>query len=346
MGTEIGTAPAALDQPTVAADLVFDPCSFDFFQAVALLQRLREDKRPVGGFSSPDDEVVSFRVNPHLGFPASEIQEMDVSDNGAANMMVNFMGLTGPLGVLPHPYSELILERLRAKDKGFAAFLDIFNHRAISLFYRAWQRSRFIATYAAGSRDFFTQYLRDLLGIGINGLQNRQEIEDEALMHYLALLGMQSRSAIALEQLLADYFEVPVEVQQFTGSWYPLERSTQCMMNDRDLVSSQVGSGAVVGDAVWDRQGTVRIRIGPLTMQRYNEFLPGAGAYASLAAITRFFSNGCIDFELQLVLDAREVPDVELDLNASAPARLGWTSWAKTVPVHFDPDDAVLALRG
>ncbi len=91
--------------------------------------------RPVGGFSSPDDEAVRFRVNPRLGFPASEIQQLELHDDAPAEMMVNFMGLTGPMGVLPYAYSEFILERLRAKDSSFASFLDIFNHRAISLFY-------------------------------------------------------------------------------------------------------------------------------------------------------------------------------------------------------------------
>ena len=345
MGTEIGTPPVGVDHSNLEAELLENACSFEFFQAVSLLQHLRSDKRPVGRFSSPDDEMLQFHVNPRLGFPASEIQELRMSEEGQASMMVNFMGLTGPMGVLAHPYSELILERLRAKDRSLASFLDIFNHRAISLFYRAWERSSLQATYGSEG-DHFSQYLRDLVGLGTKGLQNRQEIEDEALMHYLALMAMQSRSAVALEQILADHFEVPVEIQQFNGAWYSLGVPIQCMMGEKESVSSQVGVGAVVGDAVWDRQGSVRIRIGPLTMDQYSDFLPGASAHAALVAITRFFSNDCIDFELQLVLNAGEVESIELDLDGRRPTRLGWTSWAKTAPVHIDRDDAVLALRG
>ena len=343
MGTEIGTPSAGLSGTTVAAELEEDPCSFEFFQAVALLERLRVDMRAVGGFSSPDDETVHFEVNPRLGFPASQIQDFDLPDEGPGQMMVNFMGLTGPMGILPHPYSELILERHRAKDQSLAAFLDIFNHRAISLFYRAWQRSRFPVCYAAGTRDFFTQYLRDLLGLGTANLRDRQSVEDEALMHYISLVVSQSRSAVALEQLLADYFEVPVEVQQFTGAWYSIDERTQCQMDEMGSLSSQIG-GAVVGDAVWDRQGTVRIRMGPLTMERYNDFLPEGSAHEALRAITRFFSNDCFDFQVQLVLDRTQVPTIKLDLNEERPARLGWVSWAKTKPLSHDPDDAVLAL--
>lgn len=346
MGTQIGTQAPGIEQTALGSELVDDACSFDFFQAVTLLQRLADDKRPVGGFSSPEDEAVRFRVNPRLGFPASQIQELELHEDSPAAMMVNFMGLTGPSGVLPHPYSELILERMRAKDLSFAAFLDIFNHRAISLFYRAWQRSRFPSSYAAGARDFFTQYLHDFLGIGTSGLRDRQNVEDEALLHYVALIAMQSRSAAALEQVLADYFEVPLEIQQFTGSWYRLDSSTQCAMNEKESVATQVGAGAVVGDALWDCQGSVRIRIGPVSIDRYNDFLPGAKGFAALRAITRFFGNDCLDFEVQLVLDAQEVPGVELDPGARQPARLGWTSWAKTGPMAIDPDDAILALRG
>ena len=199
-------------------------------------------------------------------------------------------------------------------------------------------------TYAAGNRDLFSQYLLDLLGLGTAGLRDRQEVEDEALMHYISLTAMQSRSAVALEQVLADYFEVPVEIHQFTGAWYGLDRETQCAMNERESISSQVGGGAVVGDAVWDRQGRVRIRIGPLGIERYKEFLPEGSAYAALRAITKFFSNDCLDFEVQLVLERSQVPTIELDLNTSHPARLGWVSWAKTAPLSVDPDDTILAL--
>ena len=161
MGTEIGTQNADLMESLLGAELVDNACSFEFFQAVSLLQRLRENMRPVGGFSSPEDEAVRFRVNPRLGFPASEIQQLELHGDAPAEMTVNFIGLTGPMGVLPYVYSEMILERARAKDTSFAAFLDIFNHRAISLLHRAWQRARFLVTYATGNRDLFSQYLLD-----------------------------------------------------------------------------------------------------------------------------------------------------------------------------------------
>ena len=343
MATEIRPETSRLKNSPLGDQLAENACSFEFFQAVTLLQRLT-DLRPVGGFSNPAEEAVHFRVNPRLGFPASQIQTLEFPDDAPPEMTVNFMGLTGPSGVLPYAYSELILERIRAKDHSVSAFFDIFNHRAISLFYRAWQKSRFPVTYSAGPRDLFTRYLLDLIGLGTDGLRGRQEVEDEALLHYVSLLGMQARSAGALEQIIEDYFEVPVEIQQFTGAWYGLDEPTQCAMSDMDTPSCQLGAGAVVGDAVWDRQARVRIRLGPLGMERYCDFLPEASAYKALRAITRFFSNQCLEFELQLVLERAQTPGTELDFDAANPVRLGWVSWLRTAPLGIDPDETILTL--
>ena len=344
MATEIGPKTARLTDTPLGEELAEHACSFEFFQAVTLLQRLSAGLRPVGGFSNPAEEAVHFRVNPRLAFPASQVQKLELPENAPPEMTVNFMGLTGPSGVLPYTYSELILERIRAKDYGLAAFFDIFNHRAISLFYRAWQRSRFPVTYSAGAQDLFTRYLLDLIGMGTNGLRDRQEIDDEALLHYASLAAMQSRSAAALEQIIEDYFEVPVEIQQFTGAWYGLDESTQCAMTDQDTASTQLGGGAMVGDAVWDRQARVRIRLGPLGMERYCDFLPEGSAYKALRALTRFFSNQCLEFEVQLVLDRTQAPGTELDFDAPNAARLGWVSWIKTASLGIDPDDTILTL--
>jgi type VI secretion system protein ImpH len=344
MATTVGTPDSGLSETPLGRELQEDACSFEFFQAVSLLRRLMMDRRPVGTFCSPEDETVRFAVNPRLGFPASEIQELTFAPDSPAAMMVNFFGLTGPTGVLPHPYSELILERQRAKDNTLPAFFDIFNHRFISLFYRAWERSRFWVNYGSGPSDLFSRYLRDFLGLGTQGLFDRQHVEDEAMMSFLALFAMQSRSGTALEQVLKEYFEVPVEVEQFTGAWYPLDRPTQCEMIDSESASIQLGGGAVAGDAIWDRQARVRIRLGPMSLAQYNQFLPNGSAYPALRAITRFFGNDCLDFEAQLVLARSEVPAVELDFNSDRPARLGWISWARTGDMDRDPDDTILAL--
>ncbi|HTW57161.1 MAG TPA: type VI secretion system baseplate subunit TssG [Terriglobales bacterium] len=347
-----------------------DACSFEFFQAVALLQRLwMKERQPVGQFSNPQDEAVRFRVNNTLAFPASQIQSIDLREgdlpeggspenepregqqesdaqlkpNRPADMLVNFMGLTGPMGVLPYCYTEMILERLKAKDGAFADFLDIFNHRMISFFYRAWEKYRFPATYYRGD-DIFTHHLMDFIGLGTPGLARRQAVPDDALLHYAALLGAQARSAEALEEILNGYFEVPVEVEQFAGAWYRLDPSSQCSMADEDDDSDRLGSGVVVGDEIWDQQSRVRINVGPLTLAQYTDFLPGGAALEPLKSLVKFFSNDELDFEIRLILQREEVPQCEVGNEDDAGPRLGWVSWLKSVPHKHDPGDAILSL--
>jgi len=344
MGTKGGPEDPRLSDLPYEQILRDDPCSFEFFQAVTLLQRVREDRHPVGRFSNPEDEAVHFRVNNQLGFPASQIQAIDWPDAAPPKMMVNFMGLTGPLGVLPYCYTELILERLRAKDKSLVEFFDIFNHRAISFFYRAWEKYRFPVTYCLGDEDKFTQRLLDLIGLGTPGLQQRQAVPDEALLHYVCLLGLQSRSAVALEQILADYFDVAVEVEQFVGAWYRLDLATQSRVEEGDTEAEQLGVGVVVGDEVWDQQSRVRIKLGPMSLARYHDFLPEGSAYEPLRALTRFYSNDEFDFEVELILKREEVPSCEVGSLGAAAPQLGWITWLKSAPFQREACDTILSL--
>jgi type VI secretion system protein ImpH len=159
-------------------------------------------------------------------------------------------------------------------------------------------------------------------------------------------LGQQPRSAAALRNILADYFDAPVEVVQFVGAWRPLEESGQCRLEEEDQgwESSRLGGGAVVGDAVWDPQSIVRLRLGPLTLRQYLDFLPTGSAWRPLKAITRFFSGDDLDFEVQLILKRTETPACQLGAEGIEAPRLGWVSWVKTRPMPRDPDETILRL--
>ena len=344
MATSGGTKNPRVVDSSLEETLREDPCSFEFFQAVTLLQRLRKNCQAVGRFSNPEEEAVRFHVNNSLAFPASQVQGIDWPEGALPQMTVNFMGLTGPLGVLPYSYSELMLERMRAKDSSLQDFLDIFNHRMISFFYRAWEKYRFPVTYCLGDEDRFTQRLLDFVGLGTPGLQDRQAVPDEALLHYVGLLSLQSRSAAALEQILGDYFEVPVEVEQFVGAWYPLDPASQSQVEEGDLEAQQLGIGTVVGDEVWDQQARVRVKLGPMDLARYRDFLPQGSAYEPLRAFTRFYSNDEFDFEIELILQRDDVPACLVGSEGKTAPQLGWVTWLKTVPFEREACDTILSF--
>ena len=317
-----------------------EPSSFGFFQAVRLLERMLPQRMPVGGYD-PAREVARFGVLPNLFFPASEIQELKLDETGA-RMKVNFLGLTGPSGVLPHPYTQLVADRLRAKDSALADFFDLFHHRILSLFYQAWRKYRFTIAREENSYDRQADHALDLIGLGLDGYRNRLPFPDEALTFRAGLLLPQPRGAAALQQLLRDFFDVPVEIIQFVGAWYPLSQTDLCEVGGpEDDPANQLGVGAVAGDEIWDQQARVRVRLGPLDRDHYDSFLPGGNGYVAIAALLRFFSHDQFEFELQLVLEHGAVPGLRLD----GEGVLGWSSWIASTPLQHDADQTILTLQ-
>lgn len=329
-----------------------EPFNFEFFQLVRLLERVAPDRGTVGKFVPPQKEVARFKVHQQTGFPASETQKLEFNAEGQAEVTVNFMGLTGPQGLLPLYYTEYVRERLRQRDQSPAAFFDLFNHRMISLFYQAWEKYRFPISYERGDRDRFSHILLDLIGMGTPGLVGRMPIHDDALIFYSGLLSDNTRSASCLRNLIADYFDVPCEIEQFVGAWYPLSEESLCEFDTADTISEQLGVGAIVGDEVFDQQSAIRLILGPLTLRQYRDFLPDGSAYATLQELARFYAGPAMDFEVLLILDREEVPASHTGLGGQVPpdallplldeVQLGWTTWVKTRPRTEDAYDTVI----
>jgi type VI secretion system protein ImpH len=336
-----------------------EPFRVQFFEAVRLLRRLLPARKPVGHFVQPQTEIVRFLAHPSLDFPASEIQELDWPDQPGAQvkMMVNFMGLCASNGVLPAVYTELIIERSLKKigkdssgkekfDNGFRDFLDIFNHRFISLFYRVWEKHHFYVPYEGREVDQLTPLLLSFIGLGTKGLLHRQVVSDQALVYYAGLLGQQPRSAQALQQILEDYFNVPIEIMQFVGRWVRLPLRDQTQFDDAESIHTQLGFGAVAGDEIWDQQSMVRVKVGPLPLTQYLDFLPTpqGRAYPALKALLKFYANDQLDFQVQLVLQQEETPALRLTGEPGGNVLLGWVTWIKNAPLGRDPSETILEM--
>jgi type VI secretion system protein ImpH len=196
-----------------------------------------------------------------------------------------------------------------------------------------------------GEHDRVSHHLGDLIGLGTAGLENRQEVPDTALLYYTGLLGLQTRPAAALEQLLNDYFGVPVEIEQFVGSWHRIDPQHQCRLGEDTRFAGELGSGALLGERIRDEQSRVRVRLGPLGLEEYRDFLPGGEAHRKLKSILAFYAGMEFDMEAELVLRREDVPECELGTEGKAGPQLGWTTWVKSEPLRRDPSDTVLQLQ-
>ncbi len=330
----MGTARGRADRPV--ADVLFEEgYRFEFHQAVRLLEILRPDAAPPGEGSDPRDEAVRFRSRVGLDFPAADVVQVTRAgdDDEPAEMAVAFLGAAGGLSPLPRPFTERVLERTAKRDTALRDFLDLFNHRLVSLMYRVRKKHRLGLATVSPERTGLADHLYSLVGLGTPGLRGRLGVDDRALLAYAGLLSQQPRSMVALEQLLRDYFGVPVAGAQFRGRWLDLEEDQRTRVG-RFGENNALGGGAVLGGRIWDQQGTFELRVGPLTLEQFLDFLPPGTAFRPLCELTRFYAGTELDFGVRLLLKAEEVPEARL--GAAGGARLGWTSWLKTQPRSTD----------
>ena len=340
-------------RPSVGSAAIRRGYDFDFFQAVRLLQRLDPSRRQVGRGGPPRAEAARFRAQVALAFPPSSIHEIrrPTADNPVPVMTQAFMGLTGPNGVLPRHYTELLyrMERERVPERNaLRDWLDIFNHRWVSLFYRAWEKYRFYLPYERGLHvadepDPFTLALLCLVGHGLPPLRRRLvvtlaapaddplrareqpparglvRIDDLTLLYYGGLLAHRPRNAAGLESIAGDYFRLPARVHQFQGQWLLLEPANQTRLSDdagRD--NNQLGVTAVAGERVWDVQTKFRLQLGPLGYDAFLEFLPDFApiavrkAFFLLVHLVRIYVGLELDFDVQLIVKGNEVPECRL----------------------------------
>jgi type VI secretion system protein ImpH len=329
---------------------------FGLFQAVRLLQRNHPERLGVGFFGRSTEEVVRFCGHNSLVFPPGiihSISESHPNDDGSQNhsqarIEVSVLGLTGYAGVLPAFYTEqLIRANLPGQpNNALSSFLDLFNHRLISLSYRCWERARpHIACERLGSSapwtDYLSQHVFALMGLGTPLLRARSPVEPEQMIRYAGLLSY--KSATSLEAILTNHFGFSFQVAQFRGRWCALEKADRAQLNMKRK-DGQLGFGAMAGRVAWYPQASFRVRVqairrlanefGEIEVAeplRFNEFyrlLPGTAGFDRLLGMINYFTCERFEtFDIELTLQAKEIPRLRLGCDTEHTARLGWSSW-------------------
>jgi type VI secretion system protein ImpH len=164
-------------------------------------------------------------------------------------------------------------------------------------------------------------------------------INDQSLLPYAGLIAQKPHSTNAIENVLSDYFRIPVTLKQFFGQWLPLETADQTRLG---VANSGLGTSAIIGARAWDQQSKFRIKLGPLMFKNFQALLPNGSAYVALRSIIRFMAGREFDFDVQLCLAAKQVPGLVLTTKAIRKPMLGWTSWMKTKPFRNDDDQLLL----
>lgn len=317
---------------------------FEFLQAVRLLQRAAPDRERIGGDGDPRREAVRLRSEVSLTFPRSDVVKIEppAEPGGPPELTVAFLGVatSNSFGSLPTAYVEQIIQQEKSEPPVLRDFFDCFNHRIGSLYYRAFERGQLALAHESGSHNFFEAALRGVLGLGTLGLRDRLTLPDEALFSRAGLLAMAPLPAAVLENLIESYFGAPARVEQFVRAWYPLDPEDLSRLGTS---SAALGVDLALGTTVQLSQFRFRVRVGPLSLERYESMLPKSDGFEALFDLIRLATNPEQTFEVRLVLRKEELPPLEL--SATSSCRLGWTTWlaAGEGPRERDADDAIFA---
>lgn len=320
MADSHGPSPRALE---LLREFEARPWAIDFYEALRRLEAAFPDRPRLGESVRPSDDPVRLGQEPSLAFaPTTLASAKAAGPNGVANLLVYFLGVFGPNGPLPLHLTEYARERMRTfRDPTMARFADVFHHRFLSLFYRAWANAQPTVSLDRPSDDRFADYVGALCGYGADSLHARDRLPDATRLFFAGRLAVQSRSAEGLEAMVCAYLDVPADVIPFVGDWLDLPEDSYWRLGAAPF--GALGQSATLGARVWDCQHKFRIDIGPLGLKRYRDLLPGSDGLQRLVSLVRTYLGDELEWDVRLLLDAREVPSFQL----GATGQLGWTTW-------------------
>ncbi|HIJ70394.1 MAG TPA: type VI secretion system baseplate subunit TssG [Planctomycetes bacterium] len=316
-----------------------EPYELDFYQAVRRIECARPDRPRIACSQLPHEDPVQFCQNVSMAFAPSAIAAYEEATDGRPpRLSVNFFGLLGPNGPMPLHITAHTRNRIRNHgDNTLAGFLDIFNHRMISLFYRAWACNQQNVSYDRQEDDRFKAYIGSMFGIGDDSWRNRDAVADVAKLHYSGRLVCPNRNAEGLQATLQDYFGIEVDIEQFVGQWMNLPDEYRCRMAESPE-TGRLGATIVVGSRFWECQQKFGLRFGPMNFSDYQRMLPGGDSLGRLIAWVKNYTADELSWELQLVLKAEDVPETRL----GTLGRLGLSTWLKSKRFTTDADDLIL----
>ena len=335
---------------SVSKSLTKQPYNYEFFQAIRLLERSavfnknkseNTSSNPIAQFLPPDTESIRFHTHQTLNFPASEIHNIKKVKKKSGltqwDVMINFIGLTGAMGVMPYHYTEMILQRIKMKDHSLEHFFDLFNHRTISLFYQAatkynlpveYERKK-ISTPLNKNNDQHTQVLLSLIGLGTSNLNNRLYTKDESLVYYTGLLSQKVRTTTGLKQLIQSHFDIPVKIKELVGQWQELIDDVRTCLPSKETpkgLNNCLGKSVMLGKHGWFVQSKISIILGPLNKKQLKYFSPGTTALKALNEIVRLYVGIEYDYDFKIRLKKSDIPERTSLSNEQQPV-MGWNTW-------------------
>lgn len=318
-----------------------DADKFEFHAMVKLLESMNRDAVPLGEGADPTLEAVRLQARVAEGFPNTDVYKIvdPKTDDIPPLLITNFMGIAGAHGPLAAPYTEQIIERTSRRDNGLRDFIDIFNHRLISLIHRIRKKHWVGISNQPSEQSLMGKCLKALLGISNPYLENRLGIPDQSFTYYTGLLWQRPRSAYGLKQLLEGFFRLPIEIQELGGKWNVVPLSQQTSIGKTGQFNV-LGKTAIIGPRFWDQQALFTVKVGPMPLEQYVDFLKPGKAWHTICSLIRYYVGSDQDFMLNLTLKKEQIPRPRLGYGVA----IGWTNWLNRTTTQPYEDDSQCRL--
>jgi type VI secretion system protein ImpH len=321
--------------------LAAEPWAHDFFAVLRQMESLAPNSPRLGKALRPSAEPIRLGQDPELDFAPAALMSFKADSHKPPRLGARFFGLFGPMGPLPLHITEYARDRLRNHaDPTFARFADVFHHRALLLFYRAWSQSQPAVQADRPNDDQFAKWVSALFGQAPAALRKADAIPDAAKRYAANHLARPTRNPESIAKVLRQYFDVPIRIEPYVGHWMPLRAEDRSRLGRPGARrSAPLGVSAVAGAKVWDRQYKIRLHIGPLSLAQYQQFQPGQPSLVELRDWMRQLVGFDLLWDVQLVLKGSEVPPLRM----GGQTALGRSTWLGRKTPH--PDRGELRLH-
>jgi len=295
---------------------------FDFFRLMALLEA--REGVPLGSNTSARREHFRLYQEISLNFPPSAVASASYqSERDRITVIIRCLGLLGPSGALPGVWSEDIMRRVRSKrDKTLYHFINSFQHRFFTLFYRAWALNQRCVDYTWGEQGKHRSHQGALVALHGDERPKAGKLEPNTRLYYAGTFGGYTANRSALRDFLEDYFEVPFELHEFVGDWLEIPPPERACLGQR-ADTTTLGSNSVIGERIWNAHLKFRIHIGPVGHDDFLRFLPNHESFHKLRDAVNNYVGEHYECALSMTLRAPEVPQVVLGRKSF----LGWNTW-------------------
>jgi len=335
MAAELRPGSDALDTLQRIAEA---PYEADFYALLRFLECMHADKPRLGEAARPNAEPVRLGQQPSLAFAPSTLAYFRPGDRTRPHRVgTYFFGLFGPHGPLPLHLTEYAHEREHhSDDPTWRRFADLFHHRLLLLFYRAWANANPVTSLDRPDDRRFDHFVGSVSGVGMDELQKRDTLPETAKYYLAGLLALRTRPAKVLLSLLVEFMQLPFQLEQFRGAWMRLPADDWFRLGGAS--GSRLGVDTVLGSSVWSCQHRFRLVCGPLGFADFQRLLPGRDSLDRLRDLVRQYLGDEYEWDVNLVLRKDEVPELRLGVSGE----LGWTSWLGQRQVDDDADEVVV----